>query len=325
MIAMTDPSAQGMPPEPLPPPLANRGRPVLATLIGALVLLLPLGAPPGGHAPYDLPGRLGALTGFALVALIVWGLCYAITIKRAVAGWKIASLVILILVGLLVGVIRIGQQSIARDDDETMVLSAQLKALAAKDPASATFEAGADAGPITRLTAAMAEPILADARRLAAAQKAAGLDQLLSLEGVTQSSPMLDHCDQVAALAPMTSANVARFPVYLAAVRKEGDAIVAAGQASRGNVDSFIRGLTASQEKFVRQGTLATRIAEGGAELCRILARRNWTRGPDGRINFTNNDDLAAAQAVQTQLEPVLAEFNANRQAGIDQLDQMPR
>ncbi len=322
---MTDPSTQPVPPEPVRSTPANGGRPLLATLIGTLVLLLPLGASPSAdHAPYDLPSRLGALTGFGLLALLVWGVCYAATIKRAATGWKIASLLILLLVGLFIGVIKIGQQGIARDDEEAKVLSARLKDLAAKDPASATFEPGADAGPMTRLTAAMAEPILADARRLAAAQKAAGLDQLLSLEGVTQSSPLLDHCEQVAALVPMTTSTTARFPTYVEKARQAGDAIVAAGQASRHNVDSFIRGLASGQEKYVHQGTLAAQIAEGGAELCRILARRNWTRGDDGRINFTDNGDLAAAQGVQTRLGPVLAEFNANRQAGIEQLDKMP-
>ena len=107
---MSDPSAERIPPEPLPPPLPPRGRPLLATLIGALVMLLPLAGPQEAAAPkYNLADMIGTLLGYAIFALVIWGVLYAITVRRASRRWKLASLIVLMTIGLVDGFISIGR------------------------------------------------------------------------------------------------------------------------------------------------------------------------------------------------------------------------
>jgi len=109
-----EPPAEHIAPAPLPPPLPPRGHPLLATLAGSLLILLLLAAPEEAAAPkYDLAGKLGALLGHVIFALVVWAALYAITIRRASRRWKIGSLAVLIALGLLNGLISIG-----RSDDE---------------------------------------------------------------------------------------------------------------------------------------------------------------------------------------------------------------
>jgi hypothetical protein len=153
--------------------------------------------------------------------------------------------------------------------------------------------------------------ILTDTNAFSAAASEAGLAQVIALQGLAPSSPVLDHCDRIDALGPRARALAARYPAYIAAVRSEGGKLVASGEIPSSGLDSMIHNFTQSQQPFNRQWTLGGELAGHAGRLCRILARRHWSNGPRGEVRFTDAADRADADIVRAQIEPVVNEVNA--------------
>ena len=220
---------------------------------------------------------------------------------RPSRAWRIAPLAALLLTGC--------QKHKAMDEDAQQTVN-QIKGAMATGP-GAHIEPGADAGPMARLTAVVGNMILADTNAFSAASTEAGLAQVISLQGLTTGSPVLDHCDRIDALGPRARALAARYPVYLAAVRAEGGKLVAAGELPQAELDGMIQGMTGQQQAFNRQWTLGGELANQAGQLCRILARRHWTSTAGGGVQFTDRTDLADAAAVRARLESAMTEVNA--------------
>lgn len=89
-------------------PAKAGGRPLLATLICVGVLALSLAGQsttpmePGGPA-----SSAGFVFGGAVFGAILWGIAFAITIRKASTGWKAGSLILLALLGGLVALARV--------------------------------------------------------------------------------------------------------------------------------------------------------------------------------------------------------------------------
>jgi hypothetical protein len=315
--AMSDASERAIPPDPPPPRPRRAGRPILATLIGLFFILLPLGSDRlDMPAAYDTAERIGALLGGAVSGIIVWLIAYAVTIRRASRAWALASLLVLATTGLIAAVVGMGRHELAMARD---IAAAEhgLASVMRAGAGNASFTPGADAGPITRLAAAAAAPMIADARRLNQAEADSGMLQIMTFAGLTTDAPVLRHCDKIAAVAPLALAIGRRFPSYLDAARAEGRNLVANGLVEQPAIDAFLRGFAVTQPRYRRQSGLAATIAEGEAAMCRILAHRNWHRGEGDRIVFDDDADMQAASALRARFAPALEEIDAAQQGGV--------
>lgn len=212
--------------------------------------------------------------------------------------WRIAPLAILLLAGC--------QKSRAVEEDAQQTVN-QLKRAA---EAGKQMTVDPSAGPMTRLSAIVGNMILADTKGFSAAASEAGMAQLISLEGLTVRSPVLDHCERIDALGPRAKALAGRYPVYLETVRAEGGKLVAQGELPQAEVDGMIRGMSRSQQAFSRQWTLGGELAGQAGQLCRVLARRNWSNAAGGQVRFDNESDLAEATAIRARIEVVMNEVN---------------
>lgn len=307
-----------MPPDGPPPPRrpAIPGHPVAASAIAAFVLLLSFIARLSVAPPViaDTAQRIGYLLGGAILGLIIWAIAWVSTLRRAPARWQIASLLLLAALGFALTAIDIGRRR-SVDQSDISATIAKLRAATAAAPGTARFDAGPNAGPMTRLTAAAAQPVLADARVLNRAQDEAALNQLITLEGLTRDSPVLDHCDRAEAIAPLARSIATHYPASIAAARAEGETLIAEGKIDRPSLDGFVTGLRSAQAGYQQQMGLLARLAEGAADMCRILARRRWSRGDDGRVLFDNDADMREASAVRAGMEPALGQLQQMRQS----------
>jgi hypothetical protein len=91
------------------------GRPLIATAICAGVLLLWLASnssihPRSGVGPAYF---VGVALGGAFFGAILWGISFAITIRKASRGWKLGSLAALVVLGGLVAFAKVGSPSAA--------------------------------------------------------------------------------------------------------------------------------------------------------------------------------------------------------------------
>jgi hypothetical protein len=103
-LAAAPAGSEAVPASSAPAPAKPGGRPLLATLICVGVLALSLaGQSATPMAPGEGPAfSAGFVVGGAVFGAILWGIAYAITIRKASTRWKAGSLIGLALLGGLV-------------------------------------------------------------------------------------------------------------------------------------------------------------------------------------------------------------------------------
>jgi hypothetical protein len=292
-------------------PAPEEGRPILATVIGSVVVLLTAGVPAGpGASP---PGaaataafRLGEILGGGFViALIVWGIAYAITLRRAARRWKIASFLIILAVSTLVALIRIGGREAAKREDMALV-SGQLQQAMRTGEIPDELKPGD--GPISAMSAAYLNPVLDERRSFQRQQQAAGAEALLDFTTLTPAAPALRNCGSFAALAATARGNAARFDAHTAAARRAGDPFVARGTLSEADRDEFLQGLQSTRGAYARNWELAAEWVGEVGGLCTLLAARPWRR-EGGVVAFETDADVAAANRHLERINALVAEL----------------
>ena len=288
----------------------NGGHPIVATIVGVLFLLLMAsqGRSEGfGGGPGTQAEKMGYLLGSVIGAAgIVWGIAYAITIRKASTGWKVGSLVVIAIAALLSTAIRMGRPDAALRAD-ALEVSKQVQAIADSGKSAADIKLEAGSGPMSRMMAAMLNPMMADAAAFEKEMHAAGLVQVVSFEGLTRKSPVLDNCDGLDRLADRARHYRSRWPDHLAAARAVGEQAVRAGEMPADALKGFEEGARESSPNTDRQWELNQLSATEGAAICRVLARRNWDK-PGNAVEFRNNADLAELQRHASKIEAYAAE-----------------
>lgn len=277
------------------------GHPLLATIVCMLLLLLTRCGASGEGCPSSGTSLIGAIVGGALIGLVLWGIAYAITIRRASPRWKAASLVVLLCVGLWTSAADIAARKQAFDRD---LAAAKLLFQQAQGRKPGTALAiPADAGTLTRMAAASMNASLADMDRQVIAQRAAGLADILQLRVPRTSAPVLDDCDRFDALKNNAQAKRANDPSHIAAARAVADADVAAGKIDRTLTDDFLKGMALSRYAIEGRWDHLVAQAKAASQVCRILARRHWIPAPHGTVAFTNTAEVAAVNAILHRLD----------------------
>ncbi len=280
------------------------GHPLLATIVCAVLLLLSRCG--GGSSEAGLSSdamMTGIVVGGGLIGLVFWTIAYAITIRRASPRWKIASLLVLVCVGLWTGAATVSarKQAFSRDVAASRVLFQQARVR----KAGTALPVPAGAGTLTRMAAAHVNAAFADLDRQSAAQIEAGMAEILQLRGLRKTSAVLDHCDRFDALENSARAVRAKPTRYLDAARAVADADVAAGTIDRSLTDSVLEGMLRNRGAIERRWDRLAAQARTASQVCAILARRHWTTAPDGTIAFTSHAEVAAVNAALRRLDPV--------------------
>jgi hypothetical protein len=285
--------------------LADRGHPVLATAIGAAVLLIVTLT--GRYAAGWQDGtayRLGYAAGGALA---IWLVAYLVTLRKARPLWKLASFVTLFAVALAAGTLRL------RPPDAAMPLRADTRdtarqleqVLARPDQPPDRVEPGR--GPISQMSAAILNGALADRRAFEAEAEAAGLNQVIGASAITRSSAVLDRCEALGALAARAHHYGGRWQVHHGDARRIGEAAVRENRLPARFLDDFLTGAASDSGNYVRTWALTADSIHAAIPLCRILARRRWTLEGQ-RLTFDNDGDLSDYNRHLARLQRVNAE-----------------
>lgn len=282
----------------------REGHPLAATIV--CLLLLSLSRCGGASDEASLSSdaaMIGLVVGGGLIGLVLWAIAYAITIRRASLRWKAASLVVLVCAGLWTGAADLAnkKEAFRRDVEASKVLLQQAQA---RKPGTAV-QAPAGAGTLTRMAVATLNAAFADLDRQSAAQREAGMAEILQLRGLSKTSAVLDHCDRFDALEKRALALPAKYPLYVDAARAVADADVAAGKIDRPLTDNVLRGMLQNRHAADRRWERLAAQARTASQVCQILARRHWVTAKDGTLAFASNAEVAAVNAALRRLDPV--------------------
>jgi hypothetical protein len=259
-------------------------------------------------------------TAAVAIAAIVWAIAYAITLRKASTAWKAGSLVGFVILSCLVELSLAGRasRSLVEDaaDTITQVQQAAKAIKSGKGAADIKFNAGS--GVMSRMMAKMINPLLADSAAYERDAKAQGLYQVVTFEGLTKASPVLDHCERLDAFGPRARAVGSRVKDHLADARAIGEEAVRSGELPREAMRGWEAGVAAagSDTKAVRQWELLGRIADDAAAMCRILGLRKWDK-PGNTVLFRKAADLKAIKTYADRINGNSAEAERMRAEGM--------
>jgi hypothetical protein len=303
------------------PDEGDGGHPLVATIVGVVFLLL-MAASSRESGASGLQGQAEKLiylaTSAVVGAAIVWGIAYAITIRKASTGWKIGSLIAIAIASLLSTAIRMSHRGAYLDD--AMAVSNQIQEVARTGKADG-LKLDEGGGPMSRMTAAMLKPLLADSAAYQQEMQAAGLVEVVGLEGLTRTSPVLDHCDALDRLADQAKHYGSRWQDHMAAAVAIGREAVRAGEMPAEALRGFESGARETGGKTARQWELSGLTATEAAAICRVLARRNWDM-KGNMAEFRNGADLAEFNRHGARYEAYAAEserIRAGSKAALEQ------
>jgi hypothetical protein len=304
--------------------LADRGQPLLATIVGAAVLLIvTLTGRVAAGWQEGTAYRLGYAAGGALA---IWLIVYLVTLRQARPLWKLGSLAALFAVALAAGTLRLHPSEpampIRADTRDTARQMEQV--LANPDRPPARVEAGR--GPISQMSAAILNGALADRSAFEAEAEAAGFNQLLGDAPIAHSSAVLDRCEALGGLAARAHHYGERLQVHRDAARRIGEAAVRDGRLPASFLTGFMAGAGRDSDNYRRMWALTAELAAAAVPLCRILARRSWTLERNSFV-FDNDRDLrgynvrlARIHALNAELQRLQSAAQARARAQVDRM-----
>jgi hypothetical protein len=181
--------------------------------------------------------------------------------------------------------------------------------------------------PIARMMAAMTNAAVADSQAFDETLEAAGIEKIITLEGLTPSSEVLDHCDRIGTAALAADIMGKRFDDYVALARKQGEIEVAAHHIQPIELSEFLDGTAGGRASFEQRWAASAALAHEAAGLCMVLARRHWSLSPSNVLEI-EEPDLTEAQrrieSLQQAVQRVLAVEEARNEEAKKQMEKLP-
>jgi hypothetical protein len=286
---------------------SHAGRPLIATLVACLIALVRIAAPADWRtAEQSFDYKMGFLFAGAIVGVIMWGIAWAITIRKAHPGWWAGSLIAIALVNVFVSLVQLGAPHVQLER-QIAESRAQVEQALAKGDALEGVKVTPDAAPLVRMQAALINGSVSDARAFDTEAAAAGMGQL-SLEVTSKRAPVLAKCEQMAAVGRRALAYYTpRIDAHLREAEHLGRAAVTSGELPTAGVDGFLQGARDKRAGTVRRWQIRAGLAEASASICRTLRDRPWVR-QKGQILFTHQRGLDAVNSQIKRTQALAAE-----------------
>jgi len=288
----------GAPEEPRPPLIL----PLIATAVAAALLVaFAFAMPRSLDIGQNDSSVIGAVLSGLIISIILWGIGFGITIRRAGGGWQVGTLLFIIAVGVgaQVAAITLAAQRISGD---MATVVRQYRAGAAGQPLPE------GTGPVSRISAVFLNGMLEDRRSFQHDAEALGVLQILTQEGLTRSSPVLRHCADFEALAARAR-RLGSFgwESHYAEARRLADEEVRNREMTAGDADAFFASAEYNHLSSQRQWMLDAELVEDAQELCELLARRPWVVRGQG-ILLSSPADLTEARFHLTRIQRIIDE-----------------
>jgi len=285
------------------------GHPIVATIVGAVAILMGVGGNPRPPAAGDLPTILGGVTG---VTLLVWGIAFAITIRRASLGWKIGSFAILWVLCLLATLGSIGR----RVDQATRKDMAGITEIRIDKNNKLVLPESANRGPISQIMLTFFRSINEEAEARDRALLALGIDRIADARAIASDPKLLRNCGRFAAARPLVEGTRTRFQRHVAKLTND----INAGDFDANVKGGILEGLnTKGLERKLDLGTgLSLEQLDEAVSLCTVLAKRHWQLN-GGSFVFSSNADMESYNkhvvrwnALLSQAQTIQAEGRAS-------------
>ena len=229
--------------------------------------------------------------------------------------------------GVVASCLMIAPQAIAQAPANTGVTRQDMQVVKSAADARKSVDVAAIQQPLMRITAAMTNAAVADTKAYDEELDATGVEKILTLEGLTPNSPVLDRCDKISSMVDRANAIGGRYADYVALARKQGEIEVAAHQLQPVELAGFLDGMAEKRPEFEQRWAATAGFARETAALCTVLARRHWRVGPSGVLEI-DEPDLTEAQrlieSIQQAAQHLVSLDQARNEEVKQQMQKLP-
>lgn len=291
---------------------APQDHPVIAVLAGCAMLVLAavIGPRLAPQQPYAT-----LVIGGIVLALLLWAIGFAVTIRRSSPGWKLGSLAILAAAGAATGLVAHGQyQTRARADASSFAEVEFGPQGAPQLPGDASAR-----GPISRLFVAGVQADAAEQRAYAAALGKFGAGALNSPYLLQQDPRAIGHCGEIEDIRALARQQSEARAGRRTELRRTIEGTTLAPQAKRGIAVMAGTDAAAAKDDALLANQLATLDATGA--LCALLAEHGWYND-NAYFGFRSAGDKARFDALEARRKALAGEAARIARATTDRMQQ---
>ena len=263
------------------------GRPWLAMAAGAIAILVVTIAAMN-LLPVEVAGHgaaaLGAVT---LLAAIIWGVAWFLTLRDATTGWKIAVGAVIWGMALLTVAGAIAWSNIAVRID--IADARRLRVDANGDP---YMPPGMRPGPITRAMFDFLHDMTSEQHKRQAEFQVMGMDRLHDAWMVSNTPGILKDCGRFVRTEPEIAASDQRVEAAIRRVHVRLSEVVRDEALRAELIKAFDKGVDSNRDNMRRSSALQRHQLELGGALCAFLASHRW-KAQGNQFMFFSQSDLA--------------------------------
>lgn len=262
------------------------GHPWVAMLVGGgAVLLISIIAM--GLSPIDISTHsAGALVAATLLAALVWGGAWFLTLHHATTGWNIGVAAVLWGMALLMVAGAIAADKIAMRMD-----AANVRRIRIDENGDPRLPTGMAAGPITRTMFDFLHDMTSERHKREATFQVMGMDRLHNAYLVSNTPAMLKDCGRFVRVEPQIDDSDRRVAAAISRVHARLGVIVKDEAMRRELIKGFDKGLNTNLGNMRRSSALQRQQLEIGGRLCTFLATHRW-KAQGSQFMFYNQGDV---------------------------------
>jgi hypothetical protein len=281
------------------------GRPWIAMLAGAGAILL-VAIVAINLSPVEISTHsAAALAAATILAALVWGGAWFLTLHHATTGWKIGVAAVLWGIALLTVATAIAYADIALRID-----AANVRRIRIDETGEPRLPAGMAAGPITRTMFDFLHDLTSERHQREAMFQVMGMDRLHDAYMVSNTPAMLKDCARFVRVEPKIDQSDRRVAAAIARVHERLGVIVRDEASRRELIKAFDKGLNSNLGNMRRSSELQRRQLEIGGRLCTFLATHRW-KAVGSQFMFYNQGDLGTFDRTITDWNDAVREQTA--------------
>jgi hypothetical protein len=281
------------------------GRPWIAMLAGAGAILL-IAIVAVNLSPVDISTHsAGALAVATILAALVWGGAWFLTLRHATTGWKIGVAAVLWGIALLIVAGAIAFDTIALRMD-----AANVRRIRIDETGEPRLPPGMAVGPITRTMYDFLRDMTSERHQREAMFQVMGMDRLHDAYMVSNTPAMLKDCARFVRVEPKIEQSDRRVTAAIARVHARLDEIVKDEATRRELITAFDKGLNSNLANSHRSSELQRQQLEIGGRLCTFLATHRW-KAVGGQFMFYNQGDVRTFNRTITDWNDAVREQTA--------------
>jgi hypothetical protein len=262
------------------------GHPWIAMLAGAGAILL-ISIVAMNLSPVEISTHsAGALVAATLLAALVWGGAWFLTLQHATTGWNIGVAAVLWGIALLMVASAIAFANIAIRID-----AANVRRIRIDENGEPRLPPGMTAGPITRTMFDFLHDMTSERHKREATFQVMGMDRLHDAYLVSNTPAMLKDCGRFVRVEPQIDQSDRRVTASIARVHQRLGVIVKDEAMRRELIKAFDKGLNTNRDNMRRSSDLQRQQLEIGGRLCTFLATHRW-KAQGSQFMFYNQGDV---------------------------------